>query len=85
MTGRHTKSVRWFSRGEIGITIGATEYMMSISEANELIGMIYAARHATPSETPDPNANALQHMQDRERQATIGCGARVGMKEGDRG
>jgi hypothetical protein len=45
---RHTKSVRRFPDNEIGIKIGATEYVMPISEANELVSMIYAARHAEP-------------------------------------
>lgn len=45
---RHTKSVRRFPDNEIGITLGGAEYVMPISEANELVGMIYAARHAEP-------------------------------------
>lgn len=43
---RHTKSVRRFPDNEIGITLGKTEYVMPLSEANELIGLIHAARHS---------------------------------------
>jgi hypothetical protein len=46
-TNRHTKRVRLVRPGYIGITIGehGTEYVMSISEANDLIGLIYHAKH----------------------------------------
>ena len=44
-TGRHTKRVRRLPDGEIGITIGDTEYAMPASEANELVGMINRVRH----------------------------------------
>jgi hypothetical protein len=44
--GRHTKRVRVIRAGEIGISIGSTEYCMPISEANELIGLINAAKHS---------------------------------------
>jgi hypothetical protein len=31
--------------GEIGITISETEYVMPVSQANELIGVILRAKH----------------------------------------
>lgn len=45
---RHTKSAHRLPDNEIGITLGGTKYVMPISEANELVGMICAARHAEP-------------------------------------
>lgn len=43
--GRHTKSARPTLDGEIIIRIGSTEYVMPVSEANDLIGLINNARH----------------------------------------
>lgn len=40
--------VRRFPDNEVGIRISGTEYIMPIATANELVGMINAARHAEP-------------------------------------
>ena len=40
------KRARMIRPGAIGITISATEYVMPLSEANELMCMINSARHA---------------------------------------
>lgn len=43
--GRYTKQARMVRDGHIGITISGTEYVMPISEAWELIALIYRATH----------------------------------------
>lgn len=45
---RHTKRVRRFPDDEIGITLGGVEYIMPVAEANDLVGLINAARHTEP-------------------------------------
>ena len=43
---RHTKHARRFPDNEIGITIGETEFVMPVSEAEELIELINAAKES---------------------------------------
>lgn len=50
--GRHAKVVRRLSDGELCISIGDNEYVMSVSEANELAGMINAVRRSPETSAP---------------------------------
>lgn len=65
---RHTKRVRRFPDNEIGITIGDVEYIMPITEANELVGMINEVRHRDGFRTKGPVMTACSYCGARSKE-----------------